>query len=79
MRGALRDPDSLVVERVYGLLTHKPGHPMICIVYRARNRFNGYTRDLAEYHGSSLTPSTLGLEGFATIGLHCEEMLRIWD
>jgi hypothetical protein len=32
LRGALRDPDSLVVEQVYGALMHKPGHPVICIV-----------------------------------------------
>jgi hypothetical protein len=79
LRGALRDPDSLVVERVYGLLTHKPGHPMICIVYRARNGFNGYTRDIAEYHGSSLMAGTLGPEGFGTFGSHCESVQRGWD
>jgi hypothetical protein len=76
LRGVLRDPDSLVVEQVYGALMHKPGHPVICIVYRARNGFNGLTRDIAEYHADSLTPSTVGLEGFAAIGLHCQEMLR---
>src|ERR1700746_1280851 len=76
LRGVLNDPDSLVVERVYGVLIHKPSHPVICIVYRARNHFNGYARDVAEYHGDSLTASTLGLDGFNLIGLHCPDLLR---
>lgn len=32
-------------------MDHKPDHPLMCIVYRARNAFNGYERQMAEYKG----------------------------
>src|SRR5437773_12402678 len=75
LREQLREPDSLVVEHVYGALSHKPDKPMICILYRARNGFNGYERDIAEYRGGDrIDASTLGPQGFGSFGSHCESV-----
>jgi hypothetical protein len=64
---------------VYGSLSPKVGQSLICIVYRARNDFNSYDRDIAEYHGQKLMAGTLGPEGFGTFGSHCESVQRGWN
>jgi len=65
LRDSLNDPDSLVVERIYARMEHKPDTPTICIAYRARNKFNAYIRDIAEYGGKSkILPQTLGKGGW---------------
>jgi hypothetical protein len=43
LKKAMRDPDSLVIERAYGR-TEKHGVSYVCIEYRGRNGFNGMDR-----------------------------------
>src|SRR5438128_856534 len=53
LRARMRDPDSLVIERVYAKADHKADHPMMCIPYRSRNAFGGYSHGVAEYKGGN--------------------------
>ena len=58
LRDRIRDPDSLVIERVYAKTDHKPDQPQMCIRFRSRNGFGGYVRNMAEYEGgNSLDPN----------------------
>jgi hypothetical protein len=43
LRAKLRDPDSLVVDRVF----HRPGRGEVCVAYRARNGFGAMDRGAA--------------------------------
>jgi hypothetical protein len=74
LRDVMRDPDSLVIEHVYAMMGHKPDHPMQCIVYRARNGFNGYDRTIAEYKGGKDINSDAS-NNFS----HCGGIQRWWD
>ena len=49
LRNHLRDPNSLIIERIYVL--SKSVKAPICIRYRSRNGFGGYVREMAEYKG----------------------------
>jgi len=60
VRASAKDPDSLVIERIYAKTEHKPGHPWLCIRYRAKNSLGGYVREMAQYKGSSIDRDTLG-------------------
>ena len=53
LRAKMLDPDSLVIEHVYAKIDHKPDHPLMCIPYRSRNSFGGYTHNVAEYKGGN--------------------------
>jgi hypothetical protein len=64
LRSVLNDPDSLVVERIYANMNHKPDKPTICIAYRARNLSNGYLHDVAQYSGKKIEAQTLGSMGW---------------
>lgn len=48
LQDTMRDPDSLVIEKVF-ILTNKKGVQITCYEYRARNRFGGMNRDAAAY------------------------------
>ena len=47
LRARMVDPDSMVIEHVYAKPS-KPGHPLLCIPYRSRNGFGGYSHGVAE-------------------------------
>ena len=53
LRERMVDPDSLVIEHVYAKADHKPDHPLMCIPYRSRNGFGGYSHGVAEYKGGN--------------------------
>ncbi len=74
LREAMRDPDSLVIEHVYALMSHKVDQPFLCIAYRGRNAFNGYDREIARYKGHEL--SAEGSDSFTT---SCGDILRGWN
>src|ERR1700674_1222336 len=49
LRNHVRDPDSLVIERIY--VNSKSVKAPMCIRYRSRNGFGGYVKEMAEYRG----------------------------
>jgi hypothetical protein len=48
LKKAMRDPDSLVIERAFGR-TEKHGVTYVCVVYRGSNGFGGKTREHAVF------------------------------
>ncbi len=63
LREKMVDPDSLVIEHVYAKGDRKSNRPLLCMPYRSRNGFGGYSHGVAEYKGGNdLNPS--GDEGF---------------
>lgn len=63
-----KDPDSLVVEKIYA--NSKSDKPQLCIRYRARNGYGGYEKEMAKYKGDKLEPDVLG---------GCFNIERKWD
>ena|SRR5438876_49952 len=74
LRDVMRDPDSLVIEHVYALMSHKVDQPFVCIAYRARNGFSGYVREIARYKGHELSADEA--DRFTT---SCGEILQVWN
>jgi hypothetical protein len=73
LREQMRDPDSLVIEHIYAKMDHKPDHPQMCIVYRAKNGFGGYGREIAEYTGKRMEADAGNAIG------PCNGIERNWD
>ena len=58
LRAVMREPESLVVEHIYAKMEHKVDRPVICISYRAKNGFGGFSAEIAEYKGGrSINPN----------------------
>lgn len=74
VRDNAKDPDSLVIERIFLKTDRKPDHPQMCIRFRARNAMGGFVREMAEYKGgTNLIPNAD--QGFSP----CNGIERRWD